>query len=76
MAGYIDQHKRVRHNLWLGPLESPVYTSDRNSFCLPCAQWFFGRDIDICPRCGAHIFRWVVKDDLKFFSSRSSLHGF
>jgi hypothetical protein len=67
---------RVKHVCWRGTIETPVFGSDRNSFCLPCAQWFFGQDLDRCPRCHVAIFRWVHSADLKFFASRSSLHGF
>ena len=65
---------RVHHKGGLAP--APAYTSDMNSFCLPCGHWHFGAELARCARCGAAIFRWVTKDDLKFFASRSSLHGF
>lgn len=44
-----------------------------SSYCLMCAQWYFGEHLEECKRCRSAIFRWIPNADLRLFRSRCAL---
>ena len=46
------------------PLEALKLESHENSYCMRCAEFFYGKRIEFCTRCGAQIVCFVSDENL------------
>lgn len=44
----------------------PTFACRISSYCLMCAQWFYGQRLRSCSRCKAPIHQWVGDSNLPF----------